>query len=44
MYEIRMMRSDEIEQVLEVDREAFINSPFGEFSGLKRKSEEERKR
>lgn len=43
MVEIRIVRSDEIEQVLEVDREAFADSPFGELTGLKGKSTEERK-
>ena len=43
MVEIRVMRSDEVEQVLEVDREAFTNSRFGELTGLKGKPTEEQK-
>ena len=41
--EIRRMRPDECEKVWKVDQEAFINSPVGEFLGLKRLPEEERK-
>lgn len=43
MVKIQKLEKDEVQQICEVDRQAFINSPFGELSGLKGAPPEERK-
>lgn len=40
---IRLMNPDECEQVWKADVEAFKNSPFGELTGMKKKTDEELK-